>query len=169
MATMSDPFRSFLQTRQEISPQCWKPRQQVWEQLFIQTEMPPGNSNIYQPELGGLISQPHPIHERQEGWQAERGAGSWHRALLLPNKADTSLVPAPVGAAENKECRHTKPPRCEAQPKVLPTPPQHQQWGHKGHWHSCSAQHEPRATPTHTWVHKWDHSGATPGPATGPR
>lgn len=77
---MSDPFRSFLQTRQEISPQRWKPRQKVWDQLFIQTEMPPGSNNIYQPKLGGLIPQPCTIKsESQRGMPAERGAASRHR------------------------------------------------------------------------------------------
>lgn len=107
----------FYKPGKKYLPQLWKPRQQVWDQLFIQTEMPPGNNNIYPPELGGLISQLCTIRTRaREGWQAERGAGSRHGGLLLSkaditgvlllSKAGTSLVSVPVGPAESKERRH---------------------------------------------------------------
>lgn len=140
MATMSDPFRSFLQTQQEISPQRWKPRQQVWDQLFIQTEMPPGNNSIYPPKLGGLISQPCTLKtESQRGMAGWRGAGPGHRAPVLPPEADTSLIAAFLTTRRALTL-------CEAQPKVLLSHPA----AAVGPGHGCPLPSTRLGSPQHT-------------------
>lgn len=129
----------FYKPGKKSLPQRCKPRQQVWDQLFIHTETPPGN-NSYWPKLRGLISQPPTIKtqsQREVGRLKEELDGDMGAFLLL-FKTDTSLVSAPGGPAENKECRHTE----------TTTHPQHQQWGHEGHCHSC--QCPPQHTPGYT-------------------
>lgn len=139
MATMSDPFRSFLQTRQEISspalqttptglgPIVYSHRDATREQQLLTKTQRAHFSATY-----------HQNPEPERGARLKEELDGDMDPLLLLSKVDTSLVSAPGGPAENKECRHTE----------TTTHPQHQQWGHKGHCHSC--QCPPQHTPGYT-------------------
>lgn len=91
MATVSHPFRSFLQTQQEISPQRWKPRHRSGSNcLFKQRCHQGATASPHQSVEGSFLSHVPPGLRARQGWEEELVTHHTGALLLLPT-SDTSL------------------------------------------------------------------------------